>query len=94
MVYTTVDANGVISKTTATADSADFDGATNLAHLVGNVKITNDNPALFAEPAVMVGDKATVNLAPNPGPDDFRFRVESSPGVSSITVTPKAKETQ
>lgn len=92
MVYTIVDANGATSKIVATADSADFDGATNLAHLVGHVKITNENPAVFAEPAVMVGDKATVNLAPNPGPDDFRFRVESAPGVSSITVTPKAKE--
>lgn len=94
LVYRAVDANGVTSKITATSDNADFDGATNLAHLVGNVKITNENPALFAEPAVMAGDKATVNLTPNPGPDQFRFRVESSPGVSTITVTPKPKETQ
>lgn len=94
MVYIMVDANGVTTKTVATADSADFDGVTSVAHLVGNVKITNENPALFALPAVMSGDKATVNLSPNLGPEDVRFRVESAPGVSSITVTPNAKETQ
>lgn len=94
MVYTFSDSSGGISKVTATADNADFDGATNMAHLTGHVKIVNENPAMFAEPAVMVGDKATVNLSPNPGPEDFRFRVESSPGVSTITVTPKPKESQ
>jgi lipopolysaccharide export system protein LptA len=94
MVYTFPDSGGGISKITATADNADFDGATNMAHLTGHVKIVNENPAIFAEPAVMVGDKATVNLSPNPGPEDFRFRVESSPGVSTITVTPKPKESQ
>ncbi len=92
LVYTSPDSNGSISKITATADCADFDGVTNLAHLTGNVKIVSVNPSMFVEPAVMVGDKATVNLMPNPGPDDFRFRIESSPGVSTITVTPKPKE--
>ncbi len=94
MVYTFPDSSGGISKFTATADNADFDGATSMAHLTGHVKIVNENPAIFAEPAVMVGDKATVNLSPNPGPEGFRFRVESSPGVSTITVTPKPKESQ
>lgn len=92
MVYMFHDTNGGLAKVTATADNADFDGATNLAHLVGDVKIVSENPSLFSEPAVMAGDKATVNLTPNPGPDAFRFRVESSPGVSSITVTPKVKD--
>jgi lipopolysaccharide export system protein LptA len=94
MVYTFPDSSGSISKVTATADNADFDGATNMAHLTGHVKIVNENPAIFAEPAVMVGDKATVNLSPDLTPEDFRFRVESSPGVSTITVTPKPKEAQ
>jgi len=94
MVYTFPDSSGGISKITATADSADFDGTSNVAHLTGHVKIVNENPAVFAEPAVMVGDKATVNLSPNLGAADYRFRVESSPGVSTITVTPKPKEAQ
>jgi lipopolysaccharide export system protein LptA len=94
IVSTFPDSSGAISTVTATADSADYDGATNIAHLAGNVKIVNENPAIFAEPAVMVGDKATVNLSPNVRPEDFRFRVESSPGLSTITVTPKPKESQ
>lgn len=95
IVYTFPDTkNGGISRITATADDADFDGVANVAHLTGHVKIVNDNPAIFAEPAVMSGDKATVNLNLAPGPDELRFRVESSPGVSSITVTPKPKEDQ
>lgn len=87
MVYVVTDAEGK-STTTANADNADFDGVTNLARLVGRVKIVNENPALFSEPATMTGDKATINLKPS-GPDDFRFRVETNPGVSTITVTPK-----
>ena len=94
MVYVAVDSAGVTSKTIATADSADFDGTANVAHLVGNVKITNENPALFSEPAVMCGDRATVNLAPNVGPDDVRFRLESPSGTSTVTVVPKPKEEQ
>lgn len=89
LTYVMTDANGK-STITANADNADFDGKANLAHLVGNVRIVNDNPALFSAPASMSGDKATLNLKPS-GPDDFRFRVESSPGASNITVTPKAK---
>jgi lipopolysaccharide export system protein LptA len=89
LIYVMTDANGK-STITANADNADFDGKANLAHLTGNVRIVNDNPAMFSAPASMTGDKATLNLKPS-GPDDFRFRVESSPGVSNITVTPKAK---
>jgi lipopolysaccharide export system protein LptA len=94
MIYLGPDSSGNPTKITACADNADFDGATSLAHLVGNVKLTSENPALFSEPAVMSGDKATVNVCPNVGPDGFRFRVESSPGVSTVTVAPKPKETQ
>jgi len=94
MVYTFTNSAGGVSRITATADNADYDGETDIAHLTGHVKIVNDDPSLFAEPAVMTGDKATVNLAPNPGPEGFRFRVESSPGMSTITVTPKPKEAQ
>lgn len=87
MTYISTDASGK-STVTANADNADFDGISNLAHLTGNVKIVNDNPAMFSAPATMSGDKATLNLKPS-GPDDFRFRVETSPGVSTITATPK-----
>lgn len=89
IVYTEVDASGNTVKTTATADSATYDGSDQMAHLVGNVRIVNENPAEFEEPAVMTGDMATVNLKPNLGPDDLRFKVESTPGLSSIQITPK-----
>lgn len=94
MVYTFPNSAGGVSKITATADNADYDAESDIAHLIGHVKIVNDDPALFAEPAVMTGDRATVNLSPNPSPDSFRFRVESSPGMSTITVTPKPREQQ
>ena len=93
MVYTS-DKKGSESKITATADKADFDGTTNVAHLTGHVKIVNDNPAMFAEPVVMIGDRATVDLSPNLGPEDMRFRVESSSGESTITGALKPKESQ
>jgi lipopolysaccharide export system protein LptA len=92
MTYIATDANGK-STIKATADNADFDGISNLAHLTGNVKIVNDNPAQFSAPATMTGDKATLNLKPS-GPDDFRFRIETSPGMSSITVTPKPQKAE
>ena len=91
MIYTFVDPKYGPSKATATADDADYDGTTHLMHLVGNVTIVSENTALLAEPATMTGDKATVNLMP--GPEDFRFRIESAPGLSTITATPKPKET-
>lgn len=79
-------------RVTASAESASYDGATGIARLAGGVKITSDDPVRFAAPAVMTADTALVNLAPEPGPDDFRFRLESSPGVSRIEVTPKPQE--
>lgn len=92
MVYVTTDASGK-STITANADNANFDGKANLACLLGNVRIVNDNPALFSSAATMNGDKATINLKPS-GPDDFRFRIETSPGNSSISVTPKAQKAE
>lgn len=90
MIYITVDSSGKAT-ITANADNADYDGITNLAHLTGDVKIVNDNPTLFSAPATMSGDVATLNLKPS-GPDDFRFRVESSPGTAAVTVTPKPQK--
>lgn len=81
------------STITATADSADFDGIANVAHMVGNVRVVNDDPALFSVPATMSGDKATLNL--KPGPEDFRFRIETAePRISTITATPKAQKAE
>lgn len=88
------DENGVTTKTVATADSASFNGAAQAASLRGNVKITHDNPTIFVEPAVMAGDKATVNLAPKLDAHQYRFKVESETGLSTITATPKEKEKQ
>lgn len=90
MVYTAI-ANGAMTKTIATADSATFTGEDQLAKLSGNVKITQEDPAHFEVPAVMNGDQATVNLNRTLAPDGFRFRIESTPGMSTMTVTPKAK---
>ncbi len=93
MTYVTTGPNGK-STITANANNADFDGRTNLARLTGNVKIVNDDPALFSVPATMTGDKATVNLKPV-GPEDFRFRVETAePGTSTITATPRARKAE
>lgn len=89
MTYITVEPTGVTTKTTATADKATFDGVEKMARLEGSVKVINDNPAVFDEPAVMTGDRALINLNPILGPNDFRFRIESSPGVSRIEATPR-----
>lgn len=90
MVYA-VTTSGATAKTIATADSATFSGQDQMARLVGNVKITQDDPAQFHVPAVMSGDQATMNLNRVLAPDGFRFRIESSPGVSTLSVTPNAK---
>ena len=91
LVYSAIE-NGVATKTTATADSAVFQGTAQMANLSGNVKIIHDNPQLFSEPAVMAGDKATVYLAPKLDEHQYRFKVESTTGLSTITATPKEKE--
>ena len=93
MVYCTVDPNtGSQVKTTATSNCATYDGKDQMAYLKGNVKIINENPSLFNGPAIMTGDEAKINLKPNLGPDEERFNIKSSPGVSKIEVTPKSKE--
>lgn len=91
IVYTEQDAGGNIVKTTATADSATYSGDEQKAYLLGNVKIVNDNPAEYDEPPVMTGDKAMVNLKPNLGPDDVRYKIESTTGLSSVEATPKPR---
>ena len=94
MNYCVIDDNGVPTKTIATADSATFDGASQVINLSGNVKITYDNPTIFAEPAVMAGDKAVIHTAPNLDKNQIRFSVESTNGLSTITAVPKEKESQ
>jgi Tfp pilus assembly protein PilE len=78
--------------TTVTGTHAVYDGEKDTVTLQGNVKIISDNPAIFQAPAVMTGDEAIVYLSKDLGPDDVRYKIWSSPGVSSITATPKAKE--
>ena len=92
IVYTVKDkATGNRTITTATADNATYNGATQTACLVGNVKIVSDDPLHFEEPAVMTGDRATLVIKPT-GPD---VRVESdSPKLSRIEATPKKEATQ
>lgn len=91
LTYITCDPKtGVRATTTATADNATYDGTAQKAYLIGNVKIVNTNPALYTEPAVMTGDKATIDLQPTVGPS---FKLESSPGLSRIEVTPKKEVT-
>ncbi len=82
-------------KTTATSTTVSYDGSTETVYLKGSVKITNENPSLFDGPAEMTGDEASIRVSSNLGPEDTRFRISSSPGVSTIIATPKSKkETQ
>jgi len=92
IVHFSVTSAGVTVKTTATADRADYNGADKLLVLDGNVKIVQDNPEIFQEPAVATGEKAQVSIKPNLGPDEFRFRVESASEPSRIEVTLKKEE--
>jgi len=89
IVYTEQDANGNTVKTTAMADSATYDGAEQKAYLLGNVRIVNEDPTQFEEPSVMTGDRGMINLKPNLGPEEVRYKIESAPGLSSVEVTPK-----
>ncbi|MEN6582475.1 MAG: hypothetical protein ABFD54_08495, partial [Armatimonadota bacterium] len=91
IIYSAVDQSGSKTVTTATADSATYDGIERVAHLTGNVKIVSDNPALFDEPAVMTGDVATVDLKSAAGP---AIKIESTNGLSRIEATPKKQEPQ
>ena len=81
----------VMTTTTATADSATFDGNEGIAYLVGHVKIIQDDPSMWAEPAVMTGEKASINLKRAPGAEDYDFKIESTTSPSRIEVVPKAE---
>ena len=90
MVFTSIDENGIKTKSTASSDRGEYDGVEGMVYLVGNVKITNENPALFSAPTIATGDKATINLHPaKEGDSKFRFRIESDPGYSRVEMTPK-----
>jgi hypothetical protein len=82
----------VMTTTQATADNVTFDGATGIARLTGHVKIIQDDPSMWAEPAVMTGDKASINLKRAPGAEDYDFKIESTTCPSRIEVVPKARE--
>jgi lipopolysaccharide export system protein LptA len=94
IVYTSIDSStGKPVTTTATSTNATYDGVQQIAFLKGNVRIENENLALFEGPAVLTGDEATINLKPSLGSEEVRFRIKSEPpGVSTIQVVPKSKE--
>ncbi|MGQ9454858.1 MAG: hypothetical protein ACUVRS_05490 [Armatimonadota bacterium] len=75
--------------TTATATRASFDGVRGVVVLTGNVKITQEDPSIFAEPAVMTGDKAFINVRPSQGESDYDFKIESVERPSRIEIVPK-----
>jgi len=81
----------VDTKTEARADSVTFDGPAGLAYLTGSVKITEEDPSMFAVPAVMTGEKATINLGRLDRGEQPDFKIETPNGVSRIEVTPNRK---
>lgn len=93
IVYTSIDSStGKPVTTTATSTTATYDGVQQVAFLKGNVRIENENPALFEGPAVLTGDEATINLKSSLGSEEVRFRIKSEPpGVSTIQAVPKSK---
>ncbi|MCX6343699.1 MAG: hypothetical protein NT018_01335 [Armatimonadetes bacterium] len=88
IIYTELDDKGKSVKTTATADNATYDGVGQIATLVGHVNIVRESAE---DSLVLTGDTGYVNLKPNLGEDETRFKVESATGVSTIDVTPKAQ---
>ena len=85
--------SGEQSTVTATldvqADEARYDGVKLVAYLEGNVKMTMVDPSSpFEGPAVATGKAAAINLDPNAGPDDFRYRISEA----RLEATLKAKE--
>lgn len=93
IIYTTIDPEtGKDVVTTATSTGATYNGMEQMAYLKGNVKIVNENPAVFEGPAIMTGEEATINLKPSLGPEEMRFRLKSTQGVSRIEATPRPKE--
>lgn len=93
LIYQTLDPDtGKIVTSTATSKAATFDGKQQIAYLEGNVRVENENPALFQGPAIITGDKVTVNLRPDIGPNEPRFKIESNEGISKIEAIAKPKE--
>lgn len=84
----------VIVTTTATADRATYDGTQGIVNLSGNVRIVQDDPSIFAEPAVMTGDKAIVNLRRGQETGDYDFKIEGSQKPSRIEIVPKQQTKQ
>ena len=81
----------VVTTMEVTADNATYDGATMMADLTGNVKATYTDPSKLKGPATFVAHEATINLDPNAGPNDLRFRIRGEP--SRLTGTMKNKGT-
>lgn len=74
----------------ATAAKAEYSAARDDVVLTGKVRVVVTDPRRFAEPAVLVGEKATFNL--HPKEDQWRIQVEGAPGQSELTVTPRPQE--
>ena len=69
----------VVTTMEVTADNATYDGAKKMAYLTGNVKATYTDPSELVGPATFIAHEATINLDPNPGPNDLRFRIRGEP---------------
>jgi len=89
--YTGVNDAGVPFNVDSKCDNAIYTGSDQLARLAGNVEINYTDPSVFDGPCVVTGDKATVNTKKTLAEGEFRFRIESSPGVSKVEATPKPK---
>jgi hypothetical protein len=87
--YSSTDSSGSKWNADSTSDNAVYTTSDQLARLTGKVVIHYTNPALFDGPAVVTGDKATVNTKPTLAEGEARFRIESAPGLSRVEVTPK-----
>ncbi|MDH7601869.1 MAG: LptA/OstA family protein [Armatimonadota bacterium] len=84
----------VLVTTTVTADRAAYDGVQGVATLSGNVRIVQDDPSVFAEPVVMTGDKASINLKRGQEAGDYDFKIESTGKPSRIEIVPKQQAKQ
>ena len=81
----------VVTTIEVTADNATYDGVEQTACLSGNVKGIYTDPSELVGPATFIAEEAIINLDPNPGPDDLRFRIRGEP--SRLTGTMKNKGT-
>ena len=82
----------VMNQMDANSDSANYDGAKQMAYLRGNVTMTVTDPTLYQSPAVATCALVELNMKPNPGPDDFVWRISTPNGVSRLEATPLPKE--